>query len=556
MKNKIFYFVALLAILGGCHKPEIPVATDVDQGINSVSAQFASGEYKTDANAKFTVQVTNPDQELIVIPIPWNYPEETDNLTEITNMRITANLDDNVTVEPSLSSMDLTKQNRITVTKADGSKKSYVVTGERRKSSKCAISSFVLANPLIVGVIDEDAKTISLISVDALGSSTADVSISSHATITPDPSVARNYASDVTFTVTAQDGTSKATYTVQKTVPPKINYGFRTGSATELWTNDFNLKYGITNAAGKNFTLAAIGANLILSDGSQQFYFNSATGEKLGNITGSMNLAGGAITADKAGNMLLCNIAAKNATFNIYKTSSVTEAPVLFITMPYTMGVGAKMGAKINVQGDINGNAIITVPTWAWASTPAHHEIIRWVVTNGVPGPAEVVSISNVINWSSANVDVQYASTSTAGRYFVTSYSGAGNKLDAVNGATNTGVARLGTPTWGANSNFNAVDAVVFNNATYVAVYGGMHFTYSQCIGYMLDVTTLDQFTGLINDSPSLVFTSNDYRYGSPVLASSDILLIPSPDGYKLRLYYTDGNCRSLVAWEFDCIDK
>ena len=556
MKKKIFYFVALLGIMSGCHKPEIPVAKDADQGINSVSAQFATGEYKSDANAKFTVQVTNPDQEEILIPIPWNYPEETDNNTEITNMRITANLDDNVTIDPPLSSMDLTKKNYITVTKADGTKKGYYITGERRKSNKCAISSFVLANPLIVGVIDEDAKTISLISVDNLGTSTADVSISPHATISPDPSVARSYANNVTFTVTAQDGTTKATYTVQKTVPPKIKYGFRTGSATELWANDFNLKYGITNASGKNFTLAAMGTNLILSDGTQQFYFNSATGEKLGTIAGSMNLSGGAITSDKAGNMLLCNIAAKNATFNIYKTSSVTEAPTLFISMTYNMGVGAKMGAKINVQGDINGNAIITVPTWAWAATPAHHEFIRWVVTNGVAGPAEVVSATNITNWNSANADVQYASTSTGGRYFVTSYSGIGNKLDAVNGATNTGVARLGTATWGANSNFNAVDAVEFNKATYVAVYGGMHFTYSQCVGYMYDVTTLDQFTGLINNAPSLVFNTNDYRFGSPVLASSDILLIPSPDGYKLRLYYTDGNCRSLVAWEFDCIDK
>ena len=114
----------------------------------------------------------------------------------------------------------------------------------------------------------------------------------------------------------------------------------------------------------------------------------------------------------------------------------------------------------------------------------------------------------------------------------------------------------LATSQWGANSNFNAVDAVEFNKAKYVAVYGGMHFTYSQCLGFMFDVTTLTQFTDRMDNSPSRVFTTNEIKYGSPVFASSDILMIPSPDGYKLRLYYTDGNCRSLVAWEFDCIDK
>ena len=98
--------------------------------------------------------------------------------------------------------------------------------------------------------------------------------------------------------------------------------------------------------------------------------------------------------------------------------------------------------------------------------------------------------------------------------------------------------------------------SVEFNKAKYVAVYGGMHFTYSQCLGFMFDVTTLGQFTGKLDDSPSRVFTTNERKYGTPVTASSDLILVPSPDGYKLRLYYTDGNARSLVAWEFDCIDK
>lgn len=222
----------------------------------------------------------------------------------------------------------------------------------------------------------------------------------------------------------------------------------------------------------------------------EQFYFNSTTGEKLGNITGSMNLAGGAITADKAGNMVLCNVAAKNAAFTIYKTNSVTQAPEPFITWTYNIGVGVKMGAKINVQGDLNGNAIITVPTWAWANPPAHAEFIRWIVTNGVPGAPEAISISNVIKWNSGNTDLIYMTTNVNDNYFMTNYGGGGNKLDAIDGATNTGVARLATSTWGANSNFNAVDAVEFNKAKYVAVYGGMHFTYSQCLGYMFDVTS------------------------------------------------------------------
>lgn len=557
MKNKIiFLFAALLILVGGCHKPEQIVPTDVRQGINSVSATFSSGEYKLDANAKFTTQLESSHGEEILVVVPWNYPQESDNETSITSMKITANLDNNCVIDPPLGVMDLTKKNYITVINSDGSKKQYYITGERRKSDKCAISSFTLDSPAMNGVIDEDTKTISLISIDDLGVSTAAVTLSPHATISPDPTVARSYAQDVEFTVTAQDGVTKAVYTVKKMIPPKTPYGFRKGSETELWANDLSITYGISNGSGKNFTLAAIENYLILSNGSEQFYFNSTTGEKLGNIEGSMNLSGGAITADKAGNMLLCNVAAKNSQFNIYTTNSVTKAPELLTSMTYNIGVGVKMGAKISVQGDITKDAIITVPTWAWANPPAHSEFIRWIIKDGVVGAPEAIKAENVVKWNSGNTDVVYLTANPEDNYFITNYGGSGNKLDAVNGANNTGVARLATSTWGANSNFNTVDAVEFNNAKYVAIYGGMHFTYSQCVAYMFDVTTLDQFTGKFDDSPSRVLTTNQYKFGSPVYASSDILMIPSKDGYKLRLYYTDGNCRSLVAWEFDCIQK
>ncbi len=555
-RNIILFFAAILTVLSSCHKPEEIVPTEVRQGINSVSAQFADGEFKNDAGAKFTKVISNPEQETIVIPVPWYYPEESTNETNITRMKVTANLDDNTFIEPGLSVMDLTTQNSITLTKGDGTTKSYIITGERVKSNKCSILTFSLDSPQLNGVIDHDAGTISFITLDDLGSTTASFAISPHASISPDPSEVIDYSEPVVFTVTAHDGVTTANYTVQKTIPPKVNYGFRPGSETELWVSDLSIKYGIANGGNKNHTLGAIGNHLVLSVGTEQHYFNSTTGERLGLIAGSMDLSGGAITSDKAGNLLLCNNTTKGNTFTIWTTNSVTEAPEVLTSMTYSIGKGVRLGAKISVQGDITQDAVITVPTWAWANPPAHNEFIRWIVRDGVVGAPEAVEAQNIVFWNSGNTDVVYGTTDVGGNYYITNYGGAGNKLDAVNGATNTGVARLATSTWGANSNFNAVDAVEFNRANYVAIYGGMHFSYSQCLAYMFDATTLDQFTGKFNDSPSRVFTSNQYRFGTPVFASGDIILIPSSDGYKLRLYYTDGNCRSLVAWEFDCIDK
>src|SRR3989339_1368767 len=94
MKKNIFIFLAaLLTILSGCHKPEVLVPLEVRQGLNSLSAQFSDGEFKNDANAKFTLQISNPDITDLVIPVPWFYPVESTNPTDITKMKISANLD-------------------------------------------------------------------------------------------------------------------------------------------------------------------------------------------------------------------------------------------------------------------------------------------------------------------------------------------------------------------------------------------------------------------------------------------------------------------------------
>ncbi|WP_295938935.1 DUF5018 domain-containing protein [uncultured Alistipes sp.] len=560
MKNsfKLFALAALLTA-GGCHEPDELTPSVVDQGLNSISAQFATGEYKNDAQAKFSAAISDPDQERIVIDIPYYYPESSTSLTSITQMRVTASIDDNCSISPALGTLDLTKENWFTLTRADGSKKKYCITGQIKKSDKCQIISFSIDDPALTGVIDQSAKTISLISIEDLSSATATAILSPHASISPDPTVAANYEGDgAKFTVTAHDGETKAVYTVSKQIPPKVKYGWRVGSQTAVWLKNVNTEYGIVNAANMNHTLAIMGSELILSSGATQYRINAITGARIGEIAGHMDLEGGAITSDKAGHLLMCKQTAKGAVLKIYMTSSPQTAPTEFISWTYNIGVGVKMGAKISVQGDITKNAIITIPTWAWANPPTHREFIRWIVTDGVVGAPEAVQYTGGTAYNSGNTDVVYASaTAGTGNYFVTSYGGAGNKLDAIDAVTNACLKTLATPTWGANSNFNTVDAIEFNNATYVAVYGGMHFTYSQCLAYMHDVTTLDQFTGTIQDSPCCVWNSGqDPLEKLTTFASSDIIMAASPDGYQLNLFYVDGNTRTLAAWQFDCIDK
>lgn len=136
-----------------------------------------------------------------MIDVPYYYPENSSNTTSITQMRVTANLDDNCFITPMLGVLDLTKENWFTLTRVDGSKRNFCVTGNIKKSDKCEIISFATDEPAIQGVIDNDRNTISLITVDDLSSVTAQVILSPHATISPDPAVAANYEGEgVKFT--------------------------------------------------------------------------------------------------------------------------------------------------------------------------------------------------------------------------------------------------------------------------------------------------------------------------------------------------------------------
>ena len=48
----------------------------------------------------------------------------------------------------------------------------------------------------------------------------------------------------------------------------------------------------------------------------------------------------------------------------------------------------------------------------------------------------------------------------------------------------------------------------------------------------------------------------SSYNSSDGVAATGDVLLAPTTDGYKLRAYYVDNNCKVIGGYEFDCIDK
>ena len=152
--KKISILLALVVALQACHQPEYVQPTAARQGITSLAAYFSFGPFEGQEVGR--LEISDPETDRYVIPIPWYFPETSDDITTpyMTRMRIRASLQANCKLEPALSVLDLTEENHFRYTDATGATRDIIITGERVKSSKCALNSCTLKRPMLNGVID------------------------------------------------------------------------------------------------------------------------------------------------------------------------------------------------------------------------------------------------------------------------------------------------------------------------------------------------------------------------------------------------------------------
>jgi len=554
-RNIIFAIALLLTFIGGCKEPDELLPSVSREGINSITATFPDG------TGEFTGTIVEGTNE-IVIPIPYYFPVSSNNrVTEemISNMRVRANLDDNVTVSPPLLYMDLSRDNVITVNDQLGEEHKYIVRGEIRKSSECQIKEFSLPELGLTGVINESKKTISLVAIGELEPALADVTLSYHATISPDPrEEALDYNEEVELTVTAHDGVTRNVYTVKKEVPEKLPYGIRSGSAKLMFAKQLKADVGITvdHLTGG---MAVTDEYVVLNTRNQNsIYLDAKSGEKVGEIelgSAKGNLTNFYSTADRAGNILICNLAPNDGAFRIWKVASVSDTPELMIEWDGGVAVGRKM----SVQGDINGDAIITAPILDYGQ-----QFARWTISGGVLASQtpEIVTMSGLEKGWTTNVDIVHTSGSDVNSdYFVASYSD--NTFAWVDGSTNEVSSKLESIS--VNYIQNAVDFVEFNNAQYTTVNWVNSFTWGAAdMVWLLDVSSEANFTGNLASGtcPAVVWETPLNTYGPNAISggvanangTGDVALKVSDDGFYLYLYFMFTN-GYVVGYQFDCID-
>ncbi|SDL03644.1 protein of unknown function [Pedobacter sp. ok626] len=554
-KHILNIIIAAVVILASCKKAVYVQPTNDSKGISSLVAKFATGDLKEMEAVKFDITGAETDQ--FVIPIPWFFPEDSNHETTpyMSAMKIEANLANNYKIEPKLGILDLTKENFFTFTDPLGNQKRISIRGERTKSKKSSITFFSIESVGVTGLIDQDKKTISLITVEDLSAVDVEVAVSAHATL--DRSLnGVNLNEPTQLTVIAHDGITKTTYSIMKTAPAKITYGFRSGS--ENLSFNLNLStLGYTD--GKKPSLAASGNFLVVStaNGQAPKYYNRSTGKYVGIMNLGAAKGDGTVASDGAGNILVADYTNVGESLKIYKTNSTTTAPQSFLSWTNTSGL--PLGSKISVHGDLNGKAII-IATCDGTTASGSNKFVRWVVTNGVPGSAEVIAAGGIPFWG-ADVNgtkVTSRGANVADGTFVGFYDGGINNLYYLDG-NNTKALSLADQTsgsgWGINNSL--ADAKEFNNAKYLAFYCPSHFPGWGISSelYIYDVSSMGNFKGNVDKTDALVFSAKYGAVGNAVSASGDVLIAPSADGYKMQVFTIDFNAGNLACYEFNCVD-
>ncbi len=580
MKSIRYTLLACLALfLAACHQPE-PVAPTADrQGITSLSAYFAFGPYEGQEMGR--LEISDPDVDRYEIPIPWYFPETSDDITTpyMMKVRVRASLQPNCILEPALTVLDLTEENHFRYTDATGASRDIVITGKRVKSNKCEIVSFALKQPQMNGMVDKVARKVSLITAKDLSVAEATVTLSAHATISPDPAEPHNYNEGFTFTVTADDGETKAEYLVVKEIPEKIDYGVNATSVETLFNLDPSSGMGLPGyKAVANVSMGVLDSDLVVNmgDGSTPRYYNKVVGTYGGEIKIGSAVPTGAIASDEKDHLLICNLAEPGQTFTIWKTSSVKEAPTELLS--FTNDQDIQLGLEMKVIGNIEEEASISVtyPGLAGVTQSSRfrsiHIVGGQVVSNelkdlaatgffwgsGASGSTCVpaASASNDAGWYSCvysdNLLTWFKPDLTVGKQL----NGYGDGTDDVQG---------GGTYVDSNTSPNNLDTKGFNNARYLALFVSNHFPkwWPGPQLYVYDITSGSLQGDNIWNSPGLVF-SKPFMYNLQYNtgghdgngACGDVILAPSADGYMLYIYYYDHYSQMLGGFSLDCIKR
>ena len=584
MKKIYILLVAALVSFASCHKPEFVEPTADRQGITSLTAYFTSGQYTEMDFGKLEIN-DGEDLDRYVIPLQWFYPEESYDVTTLhmSRVRVRAELAENCKIDPPLAILDLNLENQFTYTNAKGESKPIVITGQRVKSSTSKMIALDLINPetgksVLEGFVDNDEQTVYLFTVEDMSGLKAQVKPWYHATVNGAYETGektgvflfdevRDWNQEQTVTVTAHDGKSTTEFKVVKRDPEKIDYGFNPGSVKELFNIDPVSRLGVPPCTqpGILSSLAYSNGYLVVShgDGNAPIYLDGRSGARLGEIaTGGLTF--GAVTNDEAGNIILCNRLQTAGTFEIYRTSSVTEAPTLYYS--YNSEVSLPIGSKIKVIGDIDDEACIVAYYEGVAGVTEASQVLNLLVKGGQVAETQVVDFAAAgYSWGCApelSPGIVPVTVDNSNGWFYASYPLNGMSWVKQNVSVGSTVLTDDMDNaWLMNP--NCLDSKRFNNATYMALLVCHHFPAwaGQPSVWVYDISDPASTTGNYQNPSSCVTYNSWIVYfngtnAESTVSSGDVVMGASPDGFKVFVYYYDHYAGVIGGYSADCVKK
>lgn len=557
----IILTLAVAVLTTACQKPQYIEPTAERQALTSLTAIFTFGPYVDQEMAKLVID--DDEQTRFEIPVPYYFPASSDDQTDVymVKARVQAELQPDCTLTPALGVLDLTEENYFTLRDYTGKERRICITGVRKKSSECEIMSFNIVEPAITGIVDKGARTVTLITVDDVTSCTAEVAVSAHATVSPDPSVPRDYTEPVEFTVTAHDGTT-GKYTVKVGIPEKIESGFNPSSVELLFNIDPVTFLGLPAYDDESVavSIAACGNTLIIcpGNGTTPVAVNRLTGALIGDITLG-DAEPGSVTNDETGHLLITNVAEGGQEVSLYMTASATAAPVLFHT--FTNPVDIPIGHKMKVMGDLSGDAVITFTAEGIDGVTTSSKAVYLTVTEGAVASVNTVDFTSTgLAWGSAPVNtatvIPVSTNPAVDGWMLNYYEGGTQTCDGlhwIDGSLNDALLTTfgGDNAWAYNA--NCLDSKTFNHVRYGVQFVVSHFPAWGCgpMLYMYDITS--------PSAPAEVLTNDAifwYQTGSYDWAAGDVVIAPSADGFKIYVYYYDHNSQAVGGYVADCIKR
>lgn len=562
--------MAVVLSFAACQEPEVLVPAEANKGINNLTVYPTWDGYHTADATGFTSKI-DYEKRVITIQVPYTLPVESDNVQKLEDYKkvwVQFNLDDNATLEPKLTTIDLTQTYKVTLTDQKKEQSEWTIKAALAKSSACDIESFAIPSLGLTAVIDKSSATASLIYFEQLKNVFAEVVVSPHAKIVPDPATTAFWCSPdepKKFTVIAQDGVTHREWTLQQTEPARVEEGIRPESGKLLWTTKLSAA-GVTKLDMTTGIAVTDDYVVLNTRGEDPIVLDAKKGTTIGTMDlGSIKGATSSyyMTSDHKGHIVINNrVPDDGGVFRVWRMRDINSTPELFIEYATT----DVYGDHISVWGDVYGDATVQAAYCGWTATGST-STLTWTVKGGqtVSMQPYWCQISGVGGWT--NGDAIRMGTEANSDFLAVGYSM--NKLTWVDGATNTALNYVqGTLT--GNEGMKAIDAVPFNGLNYVAATMETFFTWGVAGGmWVMEAKYPQTFSGSLEldaslDPDCVVYDldrgeggygiyggrANDGTNGNAI---QDVKLHVTKDGYFMYAYFMF--CNGYVGCvQFDCI--